>query len=108
MLDLIRSMPGVEAHRLVALTFLSLFRMLRYLALLGSLRHRGRSDDASRSAAPTSCLSVLRSDARALGDYLRQRAGALLAEGFERDLHACARERAPGAQSEPARRPAIT
>src|SRR5262249_19201145 len=31
-LDLIRSMPGVEAHRLVALTFLSLFRMLRYLS----------------------------------------------------------------------------
>ena len=31
-------------------------------------------------------LSVLRSDARALGDHLRQRAGALLAEGFERDL----------------------
>jgi hypothetical protein len=29
---------------------------------------------------------VLRSDARALGDYLRQRAGTLLAEGFERDL----------------------
>ena len=31
-------------------------------------------------------LSVLRSDARALTDYLRQRAGALLAESFERDL----------------------
>ncbi len=31
-------------------------------------------------------LSVLRSDARALSDYLRQRAGSLLADGFERDL----------------------
>jgi len=33
-LELIRSVPGPEAHRLVALTFLSLFRMLRYLTLV--------------------------------------------------------------------------
>ena len=33
-LELIRSVPGPEAHRLVALTFLSLFRMLRYLTLI--------------------------------------------------------------------------
>jgi hypothetical protein len=84
-LDLIRSMPGVEAHRLVALTFLSLFRMLRYLALLG----RFVSEVGPRRQQVGSAylvLSVLRSDARALGDHLRQRAGGLLAEGFERDL----------------------
>jgi hypothetical protein len=84
-LDLIRSMPGVEAHRLVALTFLSLFRMLRYLALL----QRFVTEVGPRRQQMGSAylvLSVLRSDARALGDHLRQRAGALLAEGFERDL----------------------
>jgi hypothetical protein len=84
-LDLIRSMPGVEAHRLVALTFLSLFRMLRYLALL----ERISNDSTPRRQQVGSAylvLSVLRSDARALSDHLRQRAGALLADGFERDL----------------------
>src|SRR5262245_18300988 len=33
-LELIQGVPGEQAHRLVALTFLSLFRMLRYLRLL--------------------------------------------------------------------------
>lgn len=84
-LDLIRSVPGVEAHRLVALTFLSLFRMLRYLALLSRI-----AVDTTRRrhqvGAAYLVLSVLRSDARALSDYLRQRAGSLLADGFERDL----------------------
>lgn len=83
-LDLIRSIPGVEAHRLVALTFLSLFRMLRYLALL---EHGvGEGPRRQHTASAYLILSVLRSDARALSDHLRQRAGALLADGFERDL----------------------
>ncbi len=84
-LDLIRSVPGVEAHRLVALTFLSLFRMLRYLSLLERLS----AESASRRQAVGSAylvLSVLRSDARALSDHLRRRAGRLLADSFERDV----------------------
>jgi hypothetical protein len=84
-LDLIRSVPGSEAHRLVALTFLSLFRMLRYLTLLtriGGDIERRRQQVGSTYLV----LSVLRSDARALSDYLRQHSGSLLAEGFERDL----------------------
>ncbi len=84
-LELIRGVPGAEAHRLVALTFLSLFRMLRYLQLLT----RAASDGAQRRQAVGSAYlitSVLRSDARALSDHLRQRAGSLLAESFERDL----------------------
>jgi hypothetical protein len=84
-LELIRSVPGVEAHRLVALTFLSLFRMLRYLQLLARYaveqNHRRQSVGSAYLI-----LSVLRSDGRALSDYLRRRAGALLAESFERDL----------------------
>lgn len=84
-LELIRSVPGVEAQRLVALTFLSLFRMLRYLTLLGRLPgDTGRRRQAVGSAYLV--LSVLRSDGRALADYLRRRAGPLLAESFERDL----------------------
>lgn len=84
-LDLIRSMPGVEAHRLVALTFLSLFRMLRYLSLLSRIA----VDSTRRRQQVGSAylvLSVLRSDARALSDYVRKCTGDLLAQGFERDL----------------------
>jgi hypothetical protein len=84
-LELIRSVSGTEAHRLVALTFLSLFRMLRYLALLGRIS----ADAVRRRQALGSAylvLSVLRSDARALGDHLRRNSGALLAGSFEREL----------------------
>ncbi|HEY6080685.1 MAG TPA: hypothetical protein VIW29_17845 [Polyangiaceae bacterium] len=84
-LELIRSVPGPEAHRLVALTFLSLFRMLRYLTLLTRiLNDQGKRREQAGSTYLV--LSVLRSDARALSDYLRQRSGELLSESFERDL----------------------
>jgi hypothetical protein len=59
--------------------------MLRYLALL----ERIAGDSAPRRQQTGSSylvLSVLRSDARALSDHLRQRAGTLLADAFERDL----------------------
>lgn len=84
-LELLRSVPGPDAHRLVALTFLSLFRMLRYLSLVSRIL----SDPSRRREQLGSSylvLSVLRSDARALSDYLRQRAGQLLAGSFEREL----------------------
>jgi hypothetical protein len=85
-LDLMRSVPGEQARRLVALTFLSLFRMLRYLTLLESLATR--PPDATRRAVGSAYLvfSVIRSDARALAGYLRKRAGPLLAESYERDV----------------------
>jgi hypothetical protein len=83
-LELIQSVPGEQAHRLVALTFLSLFRMLRYLRLLDSIA----IDHSERRVAGRAylVLAVLRSDARALSNYLRRRAGALLSESYERDL----------------------
>lgn len=83
-LELIQSVPGEQAHRLVALTFLSLFRMLRYLRLIDGIA----VDHTDRRVAGRAylVLSVLRSDARALSNYLRRRAGALLAESYERDL----------------------
>ena len=86
-LELMRSVPGEHARRLVALTFLSLFRMLRYLALLeGTVReHEGTR---RQSGVVYVTLSVLRSDARALTAYLRHSSGRVLAEGFERDIFA--------------------
>lgn len=84
-LELIRSVPGGVAQRLVALAFLSLFRMLRYLRLLGRIAaESGRRRRAAGRAYLV--LAVLRSDARALGDHLRRRAGELLAESFGREL----------------------
>ena len=73
-LELIQSVPSEQAHRLVALTFLSLFRMLRYLRLLDSIA----IDHSERRVAGRAylVLAVLRSDARALSNYLRRRAGA--------------------------------
>jgi hypothetical protein len=85
-LELMRSVPSEQARRLVALTFLSLFRMLRYLTLLESLA--SRPPDGTRRIVGSAYLvfSVLRSDARALTGYLRKRAGPLLAESYERDV----------------------
>lgn len=84
-LELIRSVPGREAHRLVVLTFLSLFRLLRYLKIL----ERSAEESVApirRAATSYLVLSVLRSDGRALTEYIHANSGQLLAEGFERDL----------------------
>lgn len=77
-LDLMEHAPAA-GHRLVALTFLGLFRMLRYLRLLeGNPR-----DLEQRHGRTYLVLAVLRSDARALTSHLRRRSGAVLAEGYE-------------------------
>jgi hypothetical protein len=83
-LELIQRVPGEQAHRLVALTFLTLFRMLRYLKLLDATV----VDHSDRRFAGRAylILAVIRSDARALSSYLRGNAGALLAESYEKDL----------------------
>jgi hypothetical protein len=86
-LELMRSVPGESSRRLVALTFLALFRMLRYLALLESTV-REREPSRRQIGVVYVVLSVLRSDARALATYLGHAAGPLLAEGFERDVFA--------------------
>jgi hypothetical protein len=85
-LELMRSVPGDAARRLVALTFLSLFRMLRYLDLAEATA-LDPSDGGRRSVGVVYVImSVLRSDARALTGHLRHRAGPLLSDGYERDL----------------------
>ena len=88
-LELIANVPG-GAHRLVALTFLSLFRMLRYVRLVATLGDRPTENKRQVAGRTYLVLAVLRSDARALSGYLRKRTGALLAEGFEEDLFATA------------------
>ena len=80
-LELMRQVPGEQARRLVALTFLSLFRMLRYLALLEQVVREPRP-----AGVVFLILSVLRSDARALTDYVRKQAGEQLADSYEREL----------------------
>ncbi|HEY5962015.1 MAG TPA: hypothetical protein VIV60_35900 [Polyangiaceae bacterium] len=82
-LDLIRSVPGEQAHRLVALTFLSLFRMLRYVQLLDQLTLESTTKRSRVAGRAYLVLSVLRSDSRALSDYLRRRSGELLGASFE-------------------------
>jgi hypothetical protein len=86
-LDLIRGVSAREAHRLVSLTFLSLFRMLRYLRLLERISvESGRRRRLIGRAHLTA--SVLRSDGRALSGYLRQNAGRLLADAYHHELAA--------------------
>lgn len=85
-LDLMRAVSGEQGRRIVALTFLSLFRMLRYLELVEDRARDTEDHPRNVSGVVFLVLSVLRSDARALTGYLRQRTGALLAEGFEREV----------------------
>lgn len=80
-LDLMRQVPGEQARRLVALTFLSLFRMLRYLTLLEQVVREPRP-----AGVVYLVIAVLRSDARALTGYLRKQAGEQLADSYEREL----------------------
>jgi len=92
--DRIRSAQVLEAlhstsdaaHRVAALTFLSLFRALRYVDLVDRY---ASSPVTSRLAYVI--LSVFRSDMRALTRFLGQRSGDNVARAFERillDVHA--------------------
>lgn len=85
-LDLIGNVSGGHAHRLVALTFLSLFRMLRYVRLVENITQQPGENRRQLAGRVYLVLAVLRSDARALSGYLRNRAGALLADSFEQEL----------------------
>jgi len=84
-LDLVHGVEGEQAHRLVALAFLALFRMLRYLRLIEAISS-DRAADKRGSRRAFLVLSVLRSDARALSSYLSRHVGARLADGFQKDL----------------------
>ena len=80
-LDALERVPSENAHRVVALAFLSLFRNLRYLDLIDSY-----VASADRVGLAYVVLGVLRSDLRSLTRFLSRRAGTLIADGFEREL----------------------
>src|SRR5260221_486552 len=82
-LELIGNVPGAHAHRLVALTFLSLFRMLRYVRLVETISQQTGENKRQLASRIYLVLAVLRSDARALSGYLRNLPGVLLAASFE-------------------------
>lgn len=80
-LDVLHGVRTESAHRVLALTFLTLFRCLRYTQLLDVY-----------APEPTSVrrgylvLAVLRSDLRALTRFLSDGAAAAIADGVERDV----------------------
>jgi hypothetical protein len=87
-LDTIQAVENDTAHRVVALAFLSCFRLLRYAQII-----RQTAADPQQVRRAYVLLSLLRSDSRAIISYLRLRAGAVLADGFERELlHVPARD----------------
>lgn len=80
----LETLHGIEndaAHRIAALTFLGLFRVLRYVSLLEE--YAARPEIARRAYV---ILAVLRSDVRALVRYLTLRSGDVLANGLEREI----------------------
>lgn len=74
------------AHQVVAVSFLSLFRLLRYAQLVD--QYAAKPATARRAYV---ILSVFRSDVRALTRYLVDRAPDALADGFERNILAVPR-----------------
>lgn len=80
-LEVIQQVRMDAAHRTVALTFLALFRLLRYIELIEVIA--ARPAQARRAYV---LLAVLRSDVRALVGHLRSRVGDVLAGALEREL----------------------
>ncbi|MEM6957420.1 MAG: hypothetical protein AAF645_17135 [Myxococcota bacterium] len=72
---------AAPAHRQLALAFLSLFRLLRYLQLVDDY-----AQEEARLPLAFVVLSVFRSDARALTYALERGSGDALARGFEARL----------------------
>jgi hypothetical protein len=88
MLAVVRAVPGENARRLVALTFLSLFRMLRYLTLAEASLNESAASPKRRLSTVYAVLAVLRADGRALASHLRRSAGSVLSETFDAEIFA--------------------
>ncbi len=80
-LDALHSIESESAHRVCALSFLTLFRGLRYLQLIDQYA----AEPASTRRAYL-VLAALRSDLRTLTRYLAQRAAEAMADGYEAEL----------------------
>lgn len=82
--EVLESLHAIEsemAHRVVALTFLTLFRGLRYVSLVDQY-----ATDPGSTRRAFVILATLRSDLRALTRYLARRSGDVIAEGLEREI----------------------
>lgn len=82
-LEALHQIESDAAHRVAALTMLSLFRALRYLELIDEY-----AADAASARLAYIILAVLRSDLRALTRYLGRHAADAIADGLERTLMA--------------------
>lgn len=80
-LDALHAIESESAHRVCALTFLTLFRGLRYLQLLD--QYAAESTSTRRSYV---VLAALRSDLRTLTRFLARRAAEAMADGYEGEL----------------------
>ena len=80
-LEALHAIESEATHRMVSLTMLTLFRALRYVALVE--RYASEPATARRSYL---ILSVLRSDVRALTRFLFRQAADIMADGLEREL----------------------
>lgn len=80
-LEALESVPSEAAHRVTALTLLSLFRALRYVSLIEEY-----ASDPEVVRLSHVILSALRSDLRALTRFLSRNAGDVMADGFESEL----------------------
>ncbi|MDD5305837.1 MAG: hypothetical protein PHU25_00815 [Deltaproteobacteria bacterium] len=76
-LDVLRRIPIDPARRVAALTFLALFRLLRYLDLV---TEEAREPEGHLTVY--ALLAVFRSDARALQIFLRREVAAWISTGF--------------------------
>lgn len=82
--EVLEALHGIEseaAHRVTALTFLTLFRALRYLAIVDAYA----SEEGGVRRAYV-LLAVMRSDLRALVRFLSRRAADVIADGLEHEL----------------------
>jgi hypothetical protein len=78
-LDLLRRIPIDPARRVAALTFLAIFRLLRYLDLVAE-----EVREPEGHLTVYALLAVLRSDARALQIFMRRDVAAWISTGFGR------------------------
>jgi len=82
--EVLESLMAVESeasHRVVALTFLTLFRALRYVSLVDEY-----ATDPAAARRAFVVLAVLRSDLRALTRFLTRKAADVMSDGLEREL----------------------
>ncbi len=80
-LDALNGVESDAAHRVVALTLLTLFRALRYVNLI-----EGYASEASSVLRSYVMYAVLRSDLRSLVNYLEHGSNGVVSNGFEREL----------------------